>query len=55
VDRGVVKGNLVCMMTADQTPDDRMKQYKEYVLDYLQKPIDRKKLVALVKEYLSYL
>ena len=55
VDKGIVKGNLICMMTADQIPDDRMKIYKEYVLDYVKKPFDIKKLVKLVKEYLSYL
>jgi DNA-binding response OmpR family regulator len=54
IDKGIVKGNLICMMTAD-LPDDRMKIYKEYVLDYVKKPFDIQKLVKLVKDYLSYL
>jgi CheY-like chemotaxis protein len=55
VDKGIVKGNIICMMTGDEKPDDRMKMYKEYILDYVQKPFDRQKFVRMVKEYLSYL
>jgi CheY-like chemotaxis protein len=55
VDKGTVRGNILCMMTGKESPDDRMKMFKEYILDYVQKPIDKEKLVRLVKEYLSYL
>jgi CheY-like chemotaxis protein len=55
VDKGAVKGNILCMMTGKESPDDRMKMFKEYILDYIQKPIDKEKLIRLVKEYLSYL
>ena len=55
VDKGTVKGNIICMMTGKESPDNRMKMFKEYILDYIPKPIDRQKLVSLVKDYLSYL
>jgi CheY-like chemotaxis protein len=55
VDKSKVKGNILCMLTGDEKPDDRMKLYKEIVLDYVRKPFDRERLVKLVKEYLAYL
>jgi len=55
VDKSEVKGNILCMLTGDEKPDDRMKLYKEVVLDYIRKPFDPKGLVRLVKEYLAYL
>lgn len=55
VDKGIVKGNIICMLTGKESPDERMKMFKEYILDYIRKPIDQKKFVELVKEYLSYL
>ena len=55
VDGSRVKGNILCMLTGDEKPDERMKQYKEIVLDYVRKPFDRERLVRLVKEYLAYL
>ena len=32
-----------------------MDDLKQYVLDYITKPFDREKLVAVVEEYLSYI
>jgi CheY-like chemotaxis protein len=55
VDKGIVKGNIICMLTGKETPDDRMKMLKEYILDYIRKPFDQKIFVQLVTEYLSYL
>ena len=55
VDKSGVKGNILCMLTGDEKPDDRMKLYKEIVLDYVRKPFDPRALVRLVKEYLKYL
>ncbi len=55
VDRGIMKGSIICMLTGKESPDDRMKMLKEYILDYIRKPIDQKKFIRLVKEYLSYL
>jgi CheY-like chemotaxis protein len=55
MDKGKVKGSILCMLTGDEKPDERMKKYKEVVLDYVRKPFDREGLVRLVKEYLAYL
>jgi CheY-like chemotaxis protein len=55
VEKGKVKGSILCMLTGDEKPDERMKKYKEIVMDYVRKPFDKQGLVRLVKEYLSYL
>jgi CheY-like chemotaxis protein len=55
VDRGIVKGNIICMLTGKETPDDRMNQLKEFILEYIRKPVESKRLIQLVKEYLAYL
>lgn len=55
VDRGIVKGNIICMLTGKESPDERMKMFKEYILDYIRKPFEQKKFIQLVKDYLSYL
>lgn len=55
VDQGRLKGNLICMITGQEIPDDRMDNFKEHVLDYIRKPVDTKRLVAVVEQYLSYL
>ena len=55
VDKSLVKGNIICMLTGKETPDDRMKMFKEYILDYIRKPFDQQKFIKLVKEYLALL
>jgi CheY-like chemotaxis protein len=55
VDKGMVKGNIICMLTGKEATDERMKMFKEYILDYIRKPFDHQKLTELVKEYLAYL
>ncbi len=55
VDRGMVRGNIICMLTGKEIPDERMKMLKEYVLDYIRKPFENQKFIKLVKGYLSYL
>ena len=55
VDEGLFEGNLICMLTGNEIPDIKMVYLKEYVLDYLLKPFESKKLVQICREYLSYL
>jgi CheY-like chemotaxis protein len=55
VDLGLFEGNLICMLTGQEVPDVKMEYLKEYVLDYIRKPFDGRKLVQVVTEYLSYL
>lgn len=55
VDKGLVKGNIICMLTGKEQPDDRMKMLKEFILDYIRKPFDQENFVRTVKAYLSFL
>ena len=55
VDQGFLDGIIICMLTGREVPDQKMDRLKEYVLDYITKPLDRKKLVSIVEEYLLYL
>jgi CheY-like chemotaxis protein len=55
VKRGLAKGNIICMLTAKEVPDERMDQLKEYVLDYITKPFAAQQLIDIVKEYIDIL
>jgi len=55
VDRGFNKDILICLLTGQDTLEQRVEKYQDYVLDYIKKPIDTKTLVSAVKQYLSYL
>ena len=52
---GYTEHNIVCMLTGQETPDEKLDQLKEYVLDYIKKPFNNRELVDIVKQYLSYL
>ena len=55
IDEGYTKGNIICMLTGKDIPDNKMDKLKEYVLDYIRKPFKNEELIAIVKEYLEYL
>ncbi len=55
IEKGYTDGNIICMLTGKENPDKKMEQFKEYVLDYIRKPFQNDQLVAIVKEYLTYL
>ncbi|HDQ46007.1 MAG TPA: response regulator [bacterium] len=55
IDAGFSEGNIICMLTGKENPDDKMEQFKEYVLDYIRKPFRNDQLVEVVKDYLAYL
>jgi len=54
IERDLVKGNIIAMLTAKDVPDEKMQGLQEYVTDYITKPFDGEELVARVKEYFSY-
>ncbi len=55
IDRGLMAGNIVAMLTAKDIPDVELDSLKEYVIDYITKPFGADEIVAIVKGYLDYL
>ena len=55
VDERLDEGNILCMLTGKEIPDQKMEKLKEHVLDYLTKPFDNKKFVGVVSDYLKFL
>lgn len=52
---GLLEGNIICMLTANEQPDERMEGLQEVVVDYIQKPYESSELIAAVRRYLGYL
>ena len=55
VEKGLNQNVIFIMLTGKEVPDIKMDYLKEYVLDYITKPFDTKRLASVVKEYLVYL
>lgn len=46
---------LICMLTGKEEPDEKMNTLKEFVLDYIRKPIDTHNFLEVVQGYLQYI
>lgn len=53
VDEGLIEGNIIVMLTAKDTPGEKMEGLQEYVIDYINKPFDPDELVSYIREYLE--
>jgi CheY-like chemotaxis protein len=53
IDRGLMEGNIICMLTAVDSPSPKLEKLKEYVLEYFRKPFNARELVAAVSDYLQ--
>ena len=47
------QGIVIAMLTAKDRPDFKMDLYKDYVVDYIQKPFVPQELISAIKNYLN--
>ncbi|MBW4054958.1 MAG: response regulator transcription factor [Proteobacteria bacterium] len=55
VGKGLFDGNVIVMLTAMDSPDDKMDGLQEYVTDYITKPFSIQSLLASIRFYGSLL
>jgi CheY-like chemotaxis protein len=54
-DEGLLAGNIIAMLTAQDAPDEQMEGLQESVVDYITKPFDPVELIQTIRRYFSYL
>ncbi len=53
-DKGLLGGNVICMLTAVHDPGPKMEKLTELVMDYIKKPFTSEELLEVVEEYVAY-
>lgn len=51
----LLDGNIIAMLTGQESPDERMEGLQEVVIDYIRKPFEPKELIAAVRRYCEFL
>lgn len=55
VNRDLMEGNVICVLTAVGDPGPKMEHLKEYVMDFVRKPFEMKELLDSVNDALTCL
>lgn len=55
VDNNLYQGNIIVMLTALNSPDNKMEGLQEYVTDYITKPFNPNELMDILQYYTSLL
>lgn len=55
VDDGLYQDVVIAMLTAKDMPDVKMNEFKDFVVDYINKPFDPDELISAVDYYSSSL
>ena len=55
VDQGYMPDNMIFMLTARETPDEKMLGLQEYIIDYITKPFEPEALMATVEGCFKFL
>ncbi|MCP4266498.1 MAG: response regulator [Candidatus Brocadiaceae bacterium] len=53
-DKGLLDGNVICMLTAVHDPGPKMEKLTELIVDYVRKPFTSEELLEAVEEYITY-
>lgn len=54
VERQMLEGNIICMLTAVAAPGPKMEGLQEYVLDYVTKPFNAETLLNAVEDCMMF-
>ena len=54
VEKQLLDGNIICMLTAVAAPGPKMEGLQEYVLDYVTKPFDAETLLQTVEDCVMF-
>jgi CheY-like chemotaxis protein len=52
---GLLAGNIIAMLTAQDVPDEQMEGLQEFIVDYITKPFDPAELIRAIRRYFRYL